>query len=140
MNGRLGEDLKTVQHVLPASRSAGTVDGSGIDVSAMDEALFTFVVGDIGASTTFDGKIQESDDNSTFTDITSGAIVQLGATDDNKSPTINVRISGRAAGTRKKYLRARCVVGGSNAVIYGVDAKLKAKTGPQTNSPVTVFV
>lgn len=136
---RLLEEVKRVQNIAPVSRSAGATNGTGVDTAGYDGVAAIFHVGDIGASTTFDGKLQESSDNSNFSDIANAAITQLGASDDNKSPSIDVRLGGRA--NRKRYVRAVGTVGGSNAVVFGVELLLYgAEQQPQVNSPATVLV
>jgi hypothetical protein len=141
MQGRLGEDLLTVQNIAPVSRTASTTSGASIDCSTAGEALFTFIVGDIAAGTSLAGKVEESDDGSAWATVAGSSIVGLAATDDNVSPTVNVTIDGRSAGKRKKFLRASVTVSGVGAVLFGVDVKVRqARSRPVTNSPVTVFV
>lgn len=136
---RLFEEVKRAQSILPAVRNIGTVNGTAVDTSGADGVGALVMVGDMPASSTLDVKLQESDDNSNWADITGAAIVQLGQTDDNKSPTIDVRFGDRA--NRKKYVRAVGVVAGANSAVYGVEILLygNEKT-PVTNSPATVFV
>lgn len=134
----LGEELKQVQgHIPPASRTAGATNGTGVDTTGAVEAIATVIGGDIAASTTLDVKLQESDDNSAWSDISGAAITQLVAADDNKSPAINLPLDGRK--TRKKYIRAVSTVAGAGAVVSGVDLKLRMKAAPVTNTPATVF-
>lgn len=136
---RLVEKAKFVNHIVPASRSAGTVDGSAIDTNGFDAVTFQIVCGDIGAGGTVDAKIQESADGSTnWADITGAAITQLGATDDNKLPTIDVAVGGRA--NRKRYLRAE-VVTAIATVAFGVVAALyEPEAVPQTQTVAAVVV
>lgn len=136
---RLGDTTKTLQNIAPADRSAGATNGATIDSIGFDAALFTFVVGAIGATTTFDGKLQDSDDGTTYADIPGAAITQLPATGDNQSPTIDLQLGGRKQ--LKRYIRAVGTVGGTNSVVYGVDCKLGgAEKAPTVSSPATVMV
>lgn len=141
MQARILEQLKTVNHIVPASRSAGTVEATGIDTRGYDEAAFTVNAGDIddtSTDTTLAVHVEESDDNQNWADITGAAITTLTHTDDDAQPSINVRLSGRA--NRKRYLRAVAVVAGSSTAVYGVTCLLKGSAQRVTQSPAAVFV
>ena len=139
---RLLEGQKLVNHIVPASRSAGTVDGTGIDTAGYHEATFLVpigAIGDTGTDTTLNVKIQESDAlGSGYADITGAAITELVNTDDDAIPQIGVRLGGRA--NRKRYVRAVLAVAGSDAALVGVVALLKAQLQPVTNTPASVLV
>jgi hypothetical protein len=138
---RILETLKVVNHIVPASRSAGTTNGTGIDTSGHDEVAFVVpigAIGDTGSDTTLNVKIQESDNDSDWSDISGAAITEIANTDDNAIPAINVRLGGRA--NIKKYVRAVAVVAGSDSLVYGVVAELKAQKAPVTNTPASVLV
>jgi len=73
-------------------------------------ALFVLNVGAFGSSATVDMKLQESTDNSSFTDLagTGVAITQLvAAGGNNRLATLEVR----AGQLTKRYVRARVTVG-----------------------------
>src|SRR5947209_6510014 len=96
--------------VHPQAVAAGTADTGGIDMSKFRRALFVLDVGAFGASATVDMKLQESADNSSFTDLTGGAITQLAAAGgNNRLASIEVRAGQLSAG--KRYVRARVTVG-----------------------------
>lgn len=98
--------------VAPASRAA-TVNGSGVDLSNFDSAMVVFQVGAI-TDGTHTPKLQESDDNSTFTDV--AAEDSLGAL-TNLASGANQRIG--YAGT-KRYVRAVVTVSGATSGgVYG---------------------
>jgi hypothetical protein len=93
-----------------ASVAVGTADTGGIDMQKFRRALFVLDVGAFGASATVDMKLQESTDNSTFTDLvgTGVAITQLlAAGGNNRLATLEVR----AGQITKRYVRARVTVG-----------------------------
>ena len=52
-----------------ASVGVGTADTGGVDMQKFRRVLFVLDVGAFGASATVDMKLQESTDNSTFTDL-----------------------------------------------------------------------
>jgi len=139
---QLLEGQKLVNHIVPASRSAGATNGTGIDTNGVDAATFLVAVGaigDTGADTTIDCKVQESDAlGSGYVDITDAAITQLANTDDNALASIGVRLGGRA--NRKRYIRAVLTIAGSDAALVGVAVLLKAQQMPVTNTPASVLV
>jgi hypothetical protein len=94
----------------PQAVAAGTADTGGIDMAKFRRAIFVLNVGAFGASATVDMKLQESTDNSTFTDITGATITQLAAAGgNNRLATLEIRAGQLAAG--KRYVRARVTVG-----------------------------
>lgn len=83
----LAESLTTSQSILPGSHgiSAGglyTHVGSGVSVIGK-QTIVNLNAGTVGAGGTVDAKIQESDDNATWTDWTGGAFTQVTAANDN---------------------------------------------------------
>ena len=94
----------------PQSVGVGTADTGGLDMSKFRRALFVLDVGAFGSSATVDMKLQESTDNSSFTDLagTGVAITQLvAAGGNNRLATLEVR----ADQLTKRYVRARVTVG-----------------------------
>lgn len=94
----------------PQSVAAGTADTGGIDMQKFRRAAFILDVGVFGSSATVDMKLQESTDNSSFTDLagTGVAITQLvAAGGNNRLATLEVR----AGQLTKRYVRARVTVG-----------------------------
>ena len=80
--------------VHPASVAPGTADTGGIDMQKFKRALFVLDVGAFGGSATVDMKLQESVDNSAFTDLagTGVAITQLAAAGgNNRLATLEAR-------------------------------------------------
>jgi hypothetical protein len=98
--------------VHPQSVAVGTADTGGIDMQKFRRALFVLDVGAFGASATVDMKLQESVDNSTFTDLagTGVGITQLVAGGgNNRLATLEARAGQLSQG--KRYLRARVTIG-----------------------------
>jgi len=105
----------------PASAGTGTADTGGIDMSKFRRALFVLDVGVFGSSATVDMKLQESADNSSFTDLagTGVAITQLAAAGgNNRLATLEARAGQLSAG--KRYLRARVTVGTAATLLSAV--------------------
>ena len=112
-------NLMPLLSVAPQSSGAATLTGSGVDVSNYKDVAGIVAAGDIEAATTVDAKLQESDDDSTYSDVSGETITQLGATDDDK---IRWEIKYRRhAGSAKKYARLVITVGGTgNALVCGI--------------------
>lgn len=110
---QLFDNIKTLVSLVPATRTSDT-NGTGVDTKGYRDGMLLIEAGDIDlASTdeTYAFKVQESDDNSTFTDVT-GATTTVTA--DNQSKLI--RLSELNV-TRKRYLRAVLDVGGTTPSI-----------------------
>lgn len=87
-------------HVIAASYS---LVGTAVDVSN-SQVLVLLESGTNGAGGTVDVKLQDSDDNVTYTDVTSGAFTQVTTANDNA-------IQEKAYTGGKQYLRVVCTVG-----------------------------
>ena len=108
--------VAAVQSIAPGAKTA-SVTGTGVDLQGFDSAL---VLIDVGAWT--DGshtpKLQESDDNSTFTDVAAGdldgsftAITASG----NGSQVYQVGYIGK-----KRYIRVYVTISGTTTgAVYG---------------------
>lgn len=94
--------------LVPVSQGAGTVNGAGINVQGVDEALIHLILGTLAASATIDVKVQDSDDNSTFTDITGAVFAQKtqAAGDGGKEFVGRINLAGQV----KKFIRVVSVV------------------------------
>ena len=101
-----GKELSPAQSVKPDNHSAGTVTGAGVDMKGFGEALVILDSGANGSSGTLDVHVEESDDNSTFVDITGAAFTQVTEANDNAMYAGRIRMTP----TRKRYLRAIAVV------------------------------
>lgn len=105
-----------VAEALPAlSRAAAAYDTPGVDVNGViGQIHYLISLGDKGAAGTLDAKVQESDDNVTFTDVVGAAfaIAQLAA-----AGTAKLKI--RVRQTKKRYVRVRVTVA-VNACVFGV--------------------
>lgn len=98
---------KLVLQQAPAAATT-TVNGTGIDISRSDSVTFVVMFGAIsGTSPTYDFKVQESDDNSTWTDIAGAA-----HTTKNASAASSV-LPGLTVRTAKRYVRSVETIGGT---------------------------
>jgi hypothetical protein len=121
-------DIKQAQDVqnslAPAARTA-TANGSGIDLASFASATVAFSVGTI-TDGTHTPKVQESDDNSTFTDVTAADLIgALAALASN----VNQRVGYRGT---KRYIRAVTTVAGATTggVYAGVVIRGDARKQP----------
>jgi uncharacterized phiE125 gp8 family phage protein len=104
----------------PTFSSAGYyLIGAAVDVMGKT-AVVNLNAGTVGASGTVDAKIQESDDGTTWTDVTAGAFTQVTAANDNA-------IQEKAYTGTKRYIRvvAKVLVA---ACEFGVDVIVNAAT------------
>lgn len=99
---KLSEKLAVVSVIDPDAYGTGAVTGDWVDMRIFNRCMFIFTAGDLGASATVDGKIQEATDSSGTgaQDITGKAITQLtkAGTDDNKQAIIEVDAGDLSAG------------------------------------------
>jgi uncharacterized phiE125 gp8 family phage protein len=96
--------------------------GTAVEVLGLQAAAI-FEAGTVGAGGTVDVKIQESDDNATFTDWTGGAFTQVAAANDNATYEKDYTGSKRYIRTVAKGLVATCEFGTSILVQEGTTAE-----------------
>jgi len=96
-NFKASERVGIVGNIDPDAYAAGTVTTGWIDASKYHTFMAIVQAGDLGASATLDGKLQQASDGSGTgaKDITGKAITQLtqAGTDSNKQVIINLRPS-----------------------------------------------
>lgn len=103
--GSFASNVDSTQSVAPGSHAITegyALIGTAVDVLGYS-ALVLLESGTNGATGTVDAKIQESDDNITFTDWTGGAFTQVTTANDNA--TYEVAYAGT-----KRYIRVACKV------------------------------
>ncbi len=93
--------------------------GAAVDVLGK-QAIVNLNAGAVGAGGTVDAKIQESDDGTTWTDVTGGAFTQVTADNDNA-------IQEKAYGGTKQYIRVAAKVL-TAASEFGADVIVNAAT------------
>lgn len=115
----LGKDLVnniSAAITLPPATRTADANGTGVDLRGYGSAAVIVVTGTI-TDGTHAITVQESDDNSTWSDVADADLIgtepSIGAADDNKLYEIGYR-------GRKRYLRANVAVSGAtNGGTYG---------------------
>lgn len=122
INGaKIGPDsANNTPDIAHADRTNTTVNSAGVlmndDLEQFAELIVMIDTGVMDASHTLNVHVQESDDNSTYTNI-SGASVALDEDDDNQVHVIDVDWKHP---DRKKYARVSAISGATNSGAYGV--------------------
>jgi len=109
------DHLTSQQSIAPGAHviaAAYSLVGTAIEVLGYN-VLVSLVAGTNGAGGTVDVKLQDSDDNVTFTDVSSGAFTQV--TEANDNTTYEKAYTGG-----RRYLRVVCTVGTATCS-FGVD-------------------
>lgn len=103
----LANQWTSFNSLVPATRTA-TANGTGVDMNDHGPEVECLVsAGTVsGTSPTLDVKLQESDDNSTFTDITGATMTQITASTQIESKVFSNR--------SKRYVRAVGTIAGTN--------------------------
>lgn len=90
-------------------RATSSQNGTGVDTQGYRDAMVVLEVGTVsGTSPTLDVKLQESDDNSTFTDISGATFTQVTASNSSQ-----VKRLAELNVTRKRYVRAVATIAGT---------------------------
>lgn len=119
------DDLTSVQSIFPGDHivaASYSLVGTGVDVLGY-QALVLLESGTNGASGTVDVKLQDSDDNVTYTDVASGAFTQVTEATDNA--TFEKAYTGT-----KQYLRVVATVGTATCD-FGVSILKKSPTSAE---------
>jgi len=106
---KLFDNVKAVASLVPAVRTSDA-NGTGIDTQGYNDGMIVVSAGDIdlaNSDETYVIELEESDDNSTFTDV---AGHDISITADNQ---VGVKRVSELNVARKRYLRAVCNVGGT---------------------------
>jgi hypothetical protein len=112
-SGSLADNLDETQSITPGSHALGVgyaLVGISIEVLGY-QALVMFQSGTNGAMGTADVKIQDSDDNATWTDWTGGAFTQVTTANDNATYEKAYTGAKRYIRTVAKVLLAACEFG-----------------------------
>lgn len=113
-SGSFADNIDEIQSIAPGSHAVAdnytTHAGTGVEVLGYS-AVVSFQAGTCGASGTVDVKIQESDDNATYTDWTGGAFDQVAVANDNATYEKAYTGTKRYIRTVAKVLVADCEFG-----------------------------
>jgi uncharacterized phiE125 gp8 family phage protein len=132
-SGSLSDNVTSYQSIAPGSHAivaAYALVGTAIDVLGY-EAVVEFESGTNGAGGTVDVKLQDSDDNTTWTDVTSGAFTQVTTVNDNA--TFEKAYTGT-----KQYLRVVATVAG-NSCEFGVSILVSNPTSIE-DTLITAYI
>jgi len=114
-SGSVADNITTVQTIAPGPHDIAasySLEGKGVDVLGYN-AVVNLNAGTNGAGGTVDAKIQESDDDVTYTDWSGGAFTQVTTANDNA-------VQELAYTGTKQYIRVVATVAGA-ACEFGVD-------------------
>ena len=114
--------------------AAGTtnINSDSVDVVGFNNICFELVFGAIVSGAVTSAKLQWSDDNTTFTDVTGGSVT-IADTDDNKIVFFEVHKP------KKRYFRVATLRATQNATVDFLDAKVwNATQVPVTQDATTV--
>ena len=113
-SGSFADNVTETQSIIPASKAIAdnytTHAGTGVDVLGY-EAIVILNSGTNEATGTVDCKIQESDNNSTWTDWNDGAFTQVTTANDNAIQEMAYTGTKQYVRTVAKVLLAACVFG-----------------------------
>ena len=70
--------LNIVATIAADTGQTGTVTGDGVEVTDYDAAMFAVVADAVSVADTVTQKLQESDDDSTYTDVAEGDFIRMG--------------------------------------------------------------
>jgi len=122
-SGTIGDDLAPAQSIVPGDHvvaAAYSLEGAGVDVLGYT-VLVLLNSGANGTGGTVDVKLQESDDDTTYTDVASGAFTQVTEANDNA-------IQEKEYTGEKQYLRTVATVATATCD-FGVTIIREAPTG-----------
>ena len=102
--------------VSPISQSIATVNGSGIDLAGQRGALFTLTAGALTGAATVAGHLQDSADNSTFTNGNTTTYPEATLAASNAANSAR-EMGYQGGGGRQRYVRAVVVVAANTALI-----------------------
>ena len=117
--------------IAPANYATGnTANSTGVDMSEFFELIAMVQAGVVVGTATVTVYAQESDDNSTFTNISGASVSFVNNADSNTGQVLSVNWKHPG---RKRYARVSGVVSVANAAIYGVSTlRVQPHGGPMT--------
>jgi hypothetical protein len=115
---QLTQRLGIANGIPPQTINNTTVTTSGVDLSVFHRALFTLYIGAVTAGGSIAAKLQESTDNSTFTDLSGSNVSISGKTTSNNVETFEVR----ADQITKRYVRLSVTASGAQNVLVSATA------------------
>lgn len=112
---RPGTPVASIKAQAPA---AGTINGASLDTQGYEEVLVLVNVGAIAAECTLNVKLQESANDSAWTDVTDGAFAECANASGENAVHLGKVVCSHSG--RKRYLRAVGTTVGVTATPYAV--------------------
>ncbi len=107
---QLTQALSIPSNPTHAAAQTASFNSGSVDLQKFRRALFIIDIGAVsGTSPTFDAKLQESTDNSTFSDLSGSNVSISQITNANRTVTLEVR----AGQLTKRYARIAVTIGGT---------------------------
>ena len=107
---QLTQGLSIPSNPTHAAAQTASFNSGSVDMQKFRRALFILDIGAVsGTSPTIDAKLQESTDNSTFTDLSGNNVSITQITTANHTVTLEVR----AGQLTKRYVRVAVTIGGT---------------------------
>jgi len=111
-SGTFADNISASPSINDASYSTGTSTGSGVDVLGYD-TVANLTAGAVAAGATLTAHLEESDDDSTYTDVSGSTFTEVST--GNQNTVVEKSYTGS-----KQYVRAIGTVAGGD-VVYGID-------------------
>jgi hypothetical protein len=126
---KLFDSIKSSFTIRPVTATA-TATGTGVDTQGYFDAVAVLEVGAVSGTTpTLNVKIQESDDNSSWADVSGATFTQVSASNSSQV----LRLSELNV-TRKRYLRALGTIAGTTpSFAFGVQLLMGDSYGAAVN-------
>lgn len=116
-------------------QATGPTNGTGVDTAGFDECLVVVNVGTVASGGTLDIHVEQSDDDTTYADISGAAFTQFTPSND-----LSIYVGRLNLRKLKRYIRAVAVGDGSNAAEASVEFILAgAKRHPVSQVNTVVF-
>lgn len=129
------DHVKSV-HSLSVAITAAATNGSSADCRGFEDALVVVYAAPSGAGTTSDFKVQESSDNSAFSDVTGAAFTQITTAGGSKLYVGDIKLAKRL-----QYLRVVHTGAGGSAAgqAYANILLLNGRNKPVAQANAAVF-
>jgi hypothetical protein len=115
---QLTQRLAIANAILPQTVNNATLTTGAVDLQQSKRAIFLLTIGTVAAGGSVSAKLQESTDNSTFTDLAGTNLALTGLTTASKISTLEVNYSQ----ITKRYVRLSITETGSQNVLVCASA------------------
>lgn len=108
---RLSEQLAIVGTIDPGAYTEAAYSTDTVDMRYHRRALFIVMAGTLGSSATLDFKVQESADDSNWSDLTGKSITQLTQAGTDSDKQAIVEVAAEEITSTKRYIKGVMTVG-----------------------------